>query len=75
MQVNPEDDTDAPQKRLAQLTGTAAFQASYECFQPEAVLLEDHDNERSGKIYGSHRDDRIFFDGVLIGLPGFTASC
>ena len=71
-QVNPENDTNAPQKRLAQLTGTAAFQANYECFQPEAVLLEDHYNERSGKIYGAHRDDRIFFDGVLIGHPGFT---
>ena len=70
--VNPEDDTDRPQKRLAQLTGTAAFQANYECFQPEAVLLEDHYNERSGEIYGAHRDDRIFFDGVLIGHPGFT---
>ena len=73
--VSPEDDTDAPQKRLAQLTGTAAFQANYECFQSEAVLLEDHYNERSGShggIYGSHRDDRIFFDGVLIGKPGFT---
>ena len=70
--VNPEDDTDAPQRRLGPLTGTAAFQANYECFQPEAVLLEDHYNERSGTIYGSHRDDRIFFDGVLIGNPGFT---
>ena len=74
-EVNPEEDTDAPQKRLAQLTGSAAFQANYECFQPETVLLEDHYNERSGSgggIYGSHRDDRIFFDGVLIGNPGFT---
>ncbi|MDP6526625.1 MAG: hypothetical protein QGH15_20620 [Kiritimatiellia bacterium] len=74
-EVNPEEDTDAPQKRLAQLTGTAAFQANYECFQPETVLLEDHYNERSGSgggIYGSHRDDRILFDGVLIGNPGFT---
>jgi len=71
-EINPEDDTDAPQKRLAQLTGTAAFQANYECFQAESVLLEDHYNERSGKIYGAHRDDRIFFDGVLIGHPGFT---
>jgi hypothetical protein len=73
--VNPEDDTDAPQRRLGPLTGTAAFQANYECFQSEAVLLEDHYNERSGSgggIYGSHRDDRIFFDGVLIGSPGFT---
>ena len=70
--INPEDDTETPQKRLAQLTGTAAFQANYECFQPEAVLLEDHYNERSGEIYGAHRDDRIFFDGVLIGNPGFT---
>jgi hypothetical protein len=34
--------------------------------------LEDHYHERSGTIYGSHRDDRIFFDGVLIGNPGFT---
>ena len=70
--INPEDDTETPQKRLAQLTGTAAFQANYECFQPEAVLLEDHYNERSGEIYGAHRDDRIFFDGILIGNPGFT---
>ncbi|MDP6630584.1 MAG: DUF6055 domain-containing protein [Kiritimatiellia bacterium] len=73
--VNPEEDSDAPQKRLAQLTGSAAFQANYECFQPETVLLEDHYNERSGShggIYGSHRDDRIFFDGKLIGNPGFT---
>ena len=70
--ISPEEDTDAPQRRLAQLTGTAAFQANYECFQPEAVLLEDHYNERSGTLYGAHRDDRIFFDGVLIGKPGFT---
>jgi hypothetical protein len=70
--VNPEDDTDAPQRRLGPLTGTAAFQANYECFQQEAALLEDHYNERSGRIYGAHRDDRIFFDGVLIGNPGFT---
>jgi len=70
--VNPEDDTDAPQRRLGPLTGTAAFQANYECFRPETVLLEDHYNERSGTIYGAHRDDRIFFDGVLIGSPGFT---
>jgi hypothetical protein len=74
-EISPEEDSDAPQKRLAQLTGSAAFQANYECFQSEAVLLEDHYNERSGSgggIYGSHRDDRIFFDGVLIGNPGFT---
>ena len=74
--VDPADDTDAPQRRLGPLTGTAAFQANYECFQPEAVLLEDHYNERTGlkegHVYGVHQDDRIFFDGHLIGKPGFT---
>lgn len=74
--VTPADDTDAPQRRLGPLTGTASFQANYECFQPEAVLLEDHYNERTGRpeggVYGVHQDDRIFFDGVLIGNPGFT---
>ncbi|MFC1601086.1 DUF6055 domain-containing protein [Candidatus Sumerlaeota bacterium] len=74
--VSPEDDSDAPQRRLGPLTGTAAFQANYECFQPEAVLLEDHYNERTGRpeggVYGVHQDDRIFFDGHLIGNPGFT---
>jgi len=40
------------------------------------VLLEDHYNERTGNpeggVYGVHQDDRIFFDGHLIGKPGFT---
>jgi hypothetical protein len=75
-QISPEDDSDAPQRRLGPLTGSAAFQANYECFQPEAVLLEDHYNERTGNpeggVYGVHQDDRIFFDGHLIGNPGFT---
>ncbi len=74
--VSPEDDSDAPQRRLGPLTGTADFQANYECFQPESVLLEDHYNERTGRpeggVYGVHQDDRIFFDGHLIGNPGFT---
>ena len=74
--VNPEDDSDAPQRRLGPLTGSAHFQANYECFQAEAVLLEDHYNERTGRpeggVYGVHQDDRIFFDGHLIGNPGFT---
>ena len=65
-------DSDAPQKRTAQLTKAPPIQANFDIVQAETSLLEDHFNERSGTIYGSHRDDRIFFDGVLIGKPGFT---
>jgi len=46
-EVRPEDDTDAPQKRLGPLTGTAAFQANYECFQPEGARLL-HSRDRHG---------------------------
>ncbi|MFC1601891.1 DUF6055 domain-containing protein, partial [Candidatus Sumerlaeota bacterium] len=66
------NDTDAPQKRYAQLIGAPPIQANYEMFQPEATLLEDHFNERLGDIFGAHTADRLFFDGVLIGNPGFT---
>lgn len=65
-------DCDAPQKRTAQLTKAPPIQANFDIVQAETSLFEDHFNERSGTIYGSHRDDRIFFDGVLIGKPGFT---
>ena len=65
-------DSDAPQKRNAQLMKAPPIQANFDIVQAETSLLEDHFNERSGTIYGSHRDDRIFFDGVLIGKPGFT---
>jgi len=65
-------DSDAPQKRYAQLMKAPPMQANFDIVQAETSLLEDHFNERSGTIYGSHRDDRIFFDGVLIGNPGFT---
>jgi hypothetical protein len=69
---NVPPDSDAPQKRTAQLTKAPPMQANFDIVQAETSLLEDHFNERSGTIYGSHRDDRIFFDGVLIGKPGFT---
>ncbi|MDE0840451.1 MAG: hypothetical protein OSB41_15560, partial [Kiritimatiellae bacterium] len=69
---NVPPDCDAPQKRTAQLTKAPPMQANFDIVQAETSLLEDHFNERSGTIYGSHRDDRIFFDGVLIGKPGFT---
>ncbi len=65
-------DVDAPQKRYAQLIGAPPIQANFEMFHPEATLLEDHFNERLGSIFGAHIGDRIFFDGVLIGNPGFT---
>ena len=70
--VTVSPDSDAPQKRYAQLTKAPPMQANFDIVQAETSLLEDHFNERSGTIYGSHRDDRIFFDGVLIGKPGFT---
>ncbi|MDP6630272.1 MAG: DUF6055 domain-containing protein [Kiritimatiellia bacterium] len=70
--VTISPDSDAPQKRYAQLMKAPPLQANFDIVQPESSLLEDHFNERSGTIYGSHRDDRIFFDGVLIGNPGFT---
>jgi hypothetical protein len=63
---------DAPQKRYAQLIIAPPIQANYDMFHPEATLLEDHFNERSGSIFGAHIGDRLFFDGVLIGNPGFT---
>lgn len=66
------DKIDVPQKRYAQLLKAPPIQANYEMSQPEATLLEDHFNERSGTIFGAHTSDRIFFDGVLIGNPGFT---
>ena len=65
-------DIDAPQKRYALLMTAPPIQANFEMFHPEATLLEDHFNERSGSIFGAHIGDRIFFDGVLIGNPGFT---
>jgi len=70
--VTVSPDSDAPQKRNAQLMKAPPMQANFDIVQAETSLLEDHFNERSGTIYGSHRDDRIFFDGVLIGEPGFT---
>ncbi len=70
--VTVSPDSDAPQKRNAQLMKAPPMQANFDIVQAEMSLLEDHFNERSGTIYGSHRDDRIFFDGVLIGKPGFT---
>ena len=70
--VTISPDSDAPQKRYAQLMKAPPMQANFDVVQAETSLLEDHFNERSGTIYGSHRDDRIFFDGVLIGNPGFT---
>ncbi len=70
--VTVSPDSDAPQKRYAQLMKAPPMQANFDIVQAETSLLEDHFNERSGTIYGSHRDDRIFFDGVLIGKPGFT---
>jgi hypothetical protein len=70
--VTVAPDSDAPQKRNAQLMKAPPMQANFDIVQAETSLLEDHFNERSGTIYGSHRDDRIFFDGVLIGKPGFT---
>jgi len=66
------DNIDAPQKRYAQLLKAPPIQANYDLFQPEATLLEDHFNERLGSIFGAHTGDRLFFDGVLIGKPGFT---
>jgi hypothetical protein len=63
---------DAPQKRYAQLIGAPPIQANFDMFRPEATLLEDHFNERLGSIFGAHIGDRLFFDGVLIGNPGFT---
>lgn len=70
--VTVSEDSDAPQNRYAQLMKAPPIQANFDMVQAETSLLEDHFNERSGTIYGSHRDDRIFFDGVLIGKPGFT---
>jgi len=70
--VTVSPDSDAPQKRYAQLIKAPPMQANFDIVQAETSLLEDHFNERSGTIYGSHRDDRIFFDGVLTGKPGFT---
>ena len=50
------------------------LQANYDFHRPESVLMEDNFIEHStgGFGYGAHSEDLVFYDGVLVGSPGFT---
>ncbi|MFC1600849.1 DUF6055 domain-containing protein [Candidatus Sumerlaeota bacterium] len=50
------------------------LQANYAFDRPETVLLEDTFIEHStgGFGYGAHSEDIVFYDGMLVGQPGFA---
>ncbi len=59
--------------RIKDLSASGLF-ANYDCRRPETVLFEDCLKERKwGPFYLGHHTDgkEIFFDGVLVGKPGF----
>ncbi|MBT7068972.1 MAG: hypothetical protein HN919_21930 [Verrucomicrobia bacterium] len=61
--------------RIKELSANGLF-ANYDCRRPETVLFEDCLKERkSGPFYlGFHTEGKeVFFDGLLVGKPGFEA--